>query len=418
MALSFGDISSQSKNVCFQVPDLNIPKFKGIGGSNIEKLKLPDFLNSALAFGKKLENNIKSLNLPKISGRDLKFGLDFGGLPSIDDKIRNLKLPTTFCITLGGGFGFDSIFTQLTGMLDGLPKLEVSLPTLPDIGLASLIPPIFVDIKLPINLNLTQALDAIKNNCINSIMNALRGLDPFERLRRLLEIAAELCAAMEFSKLKAVIDQIQQAQMELIQQALNAITDPIAKLAKLIDMAVDAFQSGAYDLLEEISKLINGVKFDALIKFLEDLDPTVALAALVANIRNLVQLKNFAPIQQLLTAIQIIKNKLQGALEIPAGLLSLPELGLDAIQNEINRLLDIDDFLGIQQIMAQVQRLKDQLILNLRALSPAALLGQIPALLQDALQKLDMSQYSQILQEAGSKLCEDIASLVPTLPEV
>lgn len=249
-------------------------------------------------------------------------------------------------------------------------------------------------------------------------MNALKGLDPLERLKQLLSIASELCAAAQFTQLKAVIDQIQQAQAELIEQAISFITDPIAKLTKLIDMAVDAIQAGAYDIVEQIAAIINGVKFDALIQFLEKLDPTIAIGALIANIRQLAQLRNFGPINQLLSAIQVIKSKLAGALELPNALLSLPEMTLDALQAEIDRLLNIEDFLGIQAVLAEVQRVKDQLINTIRSLSPAELLSSIPALLQDALQKLDMSQYSQLLQEAGSKLCEDIASLVPSLPEV
>jgi hypothetical protein len=421
MALNFGNFQNKSKQVCFQSPSIDFgnPLDKLSSAPNFEDIKIPNFINGALDFGKKLSANLKNFELPKIDGKQFKAGIDFGGSKDLGDKIKALKVPTTICITLGGGLGLDSMFSQVGGILDSLvPKVQFQLPDIPPLDLASIIPPLFVDIRLPINLNLTQALDAIKNNCINSIMNALKGLDPLERLKQLLSIASELCAAAQFTQLKAVIDQIQQAQAELIEQAISFITDPIAKLTKLIDMAVDAIQAGAYDIVEQIAAIINGVKFDALIQFLEKLDPTIAIGALIANIRQMAQLRNFGPINQMLSAIQVIKSKLAGALELPNALLSIPEMTLDALQAEIDRLLNIEDFLGIQAVLAEVQRVKDQLINTIRSLSPAELLSSIPALLQEALQKLDMSQYSQLLQEAGSKLCEDIASLVPSLPDV
>lgn len=420
--MNFGNIGSAAKSVCFKSPDLNLNvknNLNNISFPKLKDLKLPNVINGALGFGKKLSENLQNFKLPSIKGSDFKAGVDFGGWKNLDDKIKGIQMPTTICITLGGSFGLDSMFSQVSGILDSLvPKVQFQLPQVPNLDLASIIPPLFVDVKLPLNLGLTDALEAIKNNCINSILNALRGLDPLERLKQLLSMASELCAAAQFSKLKAVIDEIQQAQAELISQAISAITDPIEKITKLVDMAMDAFRSGAYDLLDQIARIINGVKFDALIQFIEQLDPSVALGALVANIHNLIQLKNFGPINQMLSAIQIIKNKIAGATEIANGILSLPEQTLDFLQAELDRLLNIEDFLGIQQLLAEIQRIKDQVIKTIRDLSPAELLGRIPALLQDALQKLDISQYSQLLQEAGSKLCQDMASLVPSLPEV
>lgn len=419
MGLNFGDLNRKAKSVCTVVPDtdvnigLKIPK---LGDSDIFIPKLPNFLNKALDFGKKISEELKGFELPKIKGSKLFSGLDFG---EFDNRLKEIQIPTTVCLNIGGGLGLNEIFSQLSNALDALrPKVNLGAVEIPQLDLASIIPPLYIDVKLPINLNLTQTLDMIKNSCVNSILNALKGLDPFERLKQLLEMATQLCAAMQFSKLRAVIDQIQQAQMELIQQALNFITDPLAKLAKLIDMAVDALNNGAYDILEQIAGIINGVKFDALIAFLEKLDPTIAIGALIANIRQMVQLRNFGPINQLITAIQVVKARLAAIAQVPQDLLNIPELSLDALQDQINKLLDIEDFLGINALLNQVERLKNQIIDTIRALSPAALLGQLPALLQDALQKLDISQYSRLLQEAGSKLCEDIASLVPSLPDV
>lgn len=420
--MNFGNIGAAAKSVCFKSPDLNLDiknKLGNISAPKLKDLKLPNVINEALGFGKKLSQNLQNFKLPSINGKDFKAGIDFGGWKNLDDKIKGIQMPTTICITLGGSFGLDSMFSQVSGILDSLvPKVQFQLPQVPNLDLASIIPPLFVDVKLPLNLGLTEALDAIKNNCINSILNAMRGLDPLERLKQLLSIASELCAAAQFTKLKAVIDEIQQAQAELISQAISAITNPIEKITKLVDMAIDAFRSGAYDLLDQIARIINGVKFDALIQFIEQLDPSVALGALVANIHNLIQLKNFGPINQLLSAIQIIKNKIAGATDLINGALNLPEQTLDFLQSELDRLLNIEDFLGIQQIIAEIQRVKDQIIKTIRDLSPAELLGRIPAMLQDALQKLDISQYSQLLQEAGSKLCQDMASLVPSLPDV
>lgn len=420
MAINFGSISAAAKNVCFNVPQTNPLKTSFLPPvSPIGKITLPNFLNKAVNFGKKLEQNLANIKLPPIKAKDLNVSVNFGG-GNLAKAIGNLKVPTTFCITLGGGLGIDSIYSQIGGLMNQLssPLINIHIPTVPNLDLASIIPPLFVDIKLPININLTQALDIVKGNCLASILDALKGLDPLERLRQLLNLASELCSAAQFTKLKAVIDQIQQAQAELIHQALATITDPLTKIAKLVDMAVDAFNSGAYDLLEEISRLLNGVKFDALINFLQSIDPATAIAALIANIRQLVQLGNFAPIQQLLSAIQIMKSKLEGITQIPSQLLNAPQLALDAIQAQINNLLDVQDFLGLNKLLTDVQKLEDTIIDNLRQLSPGELLGFLPKLLQDALQRLDVSQYNQLIQEAGSKLCQDIASLIPQLPNV
>lgn len=416
MALNFGSLEKSSKNICFNVPEIKVD-LSGlkniISAPKLSGLKLPNVFSSALNFGTQLKKNLQNIKLPKIKGG--KFGLNFGGFGGIEDKLKNLSVPTTFCLSLGGGLGLDSLFDQLGSLLDALPKplSGIQLPEIPQLDLASIIPPILIDVKLPLNINLSQTLDIIKNNCVNSILDAIKGLDPFERLTRLLEMAAQLCAAADFTKLKAVIEQIQQAKIELIQQALSYITDPIAKIAALIDMAVDAFQNGAYDLVEEIARIINGVKFDALMNFIDKLDPTVAIAALIANIKQLAQLRNFGPINELMSAIQIMKAKLIGIVKLPELALEIPELALDALQAMIDKLLNLDDFLGIQSVLAQIQKLKDAIINNLKLLNPSELLAFIPALLQEALSKLDLSQYNQILQEAGSKLCADMASLIP-----
>lgn len=405
MGLSFGSMNAQ--NVCFKIPDTK-PFFDALKLPNLNvslpKIGMPNF--GQLGFGKLPNIVIPTINIPKLPSFSK---LGFGGIADLRNRIAGLKVPITICINIGGDNGFDSIFNQVGDILNSLiPKLpSVVIPPLIVGKQISIIPKLLINPTLPLDLSLEQALGIVKDNCLANLLNLLQGIDPLERLKKLLELASELCSSMLFSQLRDVIDEIQRAQAEILANALSTITDPVMKLLKLIDMANDAFLAGAYDLLDEITKMISGTQFDALMQFLENLDPKLALDALMLEIKNLVQLQNFGPINQLLSVFQMLKTKLEGVTNIAVGALSLPELGIEALQNEINRLLDVGDILGIQKLMADFYRSKLNAMEALRELDPNAFLAQILPFLNDALKSLEFGLFKSLIKDLADKLCNN-----------
>lgn len=406
MGLNFGNMSA--KNICFNVPDTK-PIFDALKlpdlNIKLPKLGMPSFGN--LNFGAAIPTiEIPTVNIPKLPSFN---NLNFGGLENLKNKIANLKVPTTVCINVGGEYGFDSIFSQLGDILYALtPKIpSTTIPPLIQGGAISIIPKILINPSLPLDMNIEQALALVKENCLASLLQTLRDLDPLERLKKLFEIAADLCSRMLFSQLRDVIEEIQKTQAEILANALSTITDPLEKMAKLVDMATDALNAGAYELLDEISKLLGGTQFQSLLEFLDKLDPTIAIAALTDEIRNLVQLKNFGPINQLLTILQALKMKVKGVSDLTIAGLSLPELAVDELQNEINRLLDVDDILGIQRLLASFMQSKMNLIDDLRKLDPNQFLMQVLPLLNSALKNIELGLFNVIIKDLADKLCNN-----------
>lgn len=410
MTINFGNSDNQAKSICFTVPDttalfsaLKLPNISNISNIKIPKLGVPEF--GKLNFGAgKLNVEVPQINIPKLpnSGK-----LNFGGLENIKNKIDNLKVPITICINVGGDYGFDTVFSQIGDILNSMvPKIPSSeIPPLIQAGSISLIPPMLINPVLPMDLTMEQALSIVKNRCLSSLLDSLRNIDPLERLKKLLEIASDLCSKMLFSQLRDVIEEIQKTQIELLSNALSVITDPLEKLAKLIDMAQDALNSGAYELLEEISKLMGSIKYQSLLEFLDTLDPTLAITALMAEIRNLVNLKNFGPINELLTILQALKAKVQGISNIATTALSLPELSIDQLQNEINRLLETDDILGIQRLLSDFMRFKYATVDELRKLDPNRFLAEMMPLLNSALRNLEFGLFNALTKDLADKLC-------------
>jgi hypothetical protein len=404
MGLSFGNISA--KNVCFNVPDTT-PIFDALKLPDLNikppKLGLPDF--GKLNFGG-IETTIEipTINIPKLPSFN---NLNFGGIDNLKNKIANLKIPTTICINVGGEYGFDSIFTQIGDILYALtPKIpSTTIPPIIQGGNISIIPAMLISPSLPIDLTLEQALEIVKNNCLASLLDTLRNLDPLERLKKLFEIAADLCSKMLFSELRDVIEEIQRTQTEILANALSTITDPLQKMAKLIDMANDALNAGSYEMLQQISNLLGGTQYQSLMEFLDKLDPTIAISALTDEIKNLVQLKNFGAINQLLTILQSLKSKVKGISDLSINGLSLPELAVDELQTEINKLLDSDDILGIQKLLADFMRTKYNLIDELKKLDPNVFLMQALPLLNSALKNLELGLFNVLIKDLADKLC-------------
>lgn len=404
MGLSFGNISA--KNVCFNVPDTQ-PLFDTLKLPDLNikmpKLGLPDF--GKLNFGGINANiEIPTINIPKLPD----FGkLSFGGLENLKNKISDLKIPTTICINVGGEFGFESIFSQVGDILNALtPKIpSTEIPPLIQGGKFSIIPSLLINPSLPIDITIEQALEIVKSNCLASLLEALRNFDPLERLKKLFEMAADLCSKMLFNQLKDVIEEIQRTQAEILSNALSTITDPLLKMAKLIDMANDALNAGSYEILQQIADILGGTQYQSLMEFLNNLDPTIAISALTDEIRNLVTLKNFGPINQLLSILNSLKLKVKGISDLAINGLSLPELAVDQLQNEINRLLDIDDILGIQKLLADFMRTKYNLIDELKKLDPNQFLMQALPLLNSALKNLELGLFNSLIKNLADKLC-------------
>lgn len=403
MSLDFGNMGNQAKSICFNVPNIKpiLDKFKLPDLSNITlpKLGLPDF--GKLNFGGgKLNVSIPTINLPSFNG------LNFGGFNNFLEKLKGIKVPTTICINVGGDFGLESIFSQLGSAIDSLiPKPSFNLPPLIQGGQISIIPPILIHPTIPMDMSLSQALELVKANCLDSLLNKLRELDPLERLKQLMELAAELCSSMLFNQLKSVIEEIQKAQMEILSEALNYITDPIAKMLKLIDMATDAINSGSLELLQSIASLIGSSQYQGLLDFLDQLDPTIAITAVLDEIKNLLNLKNFGPIASLLAILQALKSKVEGLSNLALNALSLPELTLDQLQLELLRLLEQGDFLGMQSLLSDFMRFKSQLVDELRQLDPSVFLSKMLPMLNDALKNLEFGLFNMLIKDLADKLC-------------
>lgn len=396
MSLDFGNTSNNTKAMCFNVPNLKLPRFK-IPNLNLKlpKIGLPSF--GKLNFGK----GTLHVTLPKIRGINISPPkLNFGDLLG---KLKGLKLPQTICINVSNDMGLEDLINQISNILDSLIP-RVTIPPLFQGGGISIIPPILINPTVPLGLSLAEALALVKDNCLESILNKLRQLDPLERLKKLFELAAELCAAMS-NQIIAVIEEIQKAQAELIAQALSFITDPVEKLLKLLDMAADAITAGAYDLLQTISNLIGSTQYQGLLDFLDNLDPTVAIEALINEIMALIAAGNLAPVSALLSILQSLKAKTQGISDIASNLFNMPNLLLEDLINQLMQMMQQEDYLGAQRLLSDFMRMKKELIDSLRNLDPSNYLAQMIPMLNDALKNLNFALFNMLIKDLADKLC-------------
>ncbi len=426
--LNFGKIRQETKHICFDVPDTTVPDVT-IPSVNIEKLKgpqLPDISSGILSFGKKVISEINNLEsqLEKLRlGFPVKNKLSFG-LPSLNDftsKLQSLKVPTTICITVGGSnVGLDAVFDQVNTAIDSLTKPKITLPipdfsNLPFIPISNIVPALNILPIVPIEKSADQILSEIKDRCAQLLLNELDNLDPLVRLEQLIQKFQELCGLLRFSQLQSVIEQIQRAKADLVRKVIDGITDPAAKIAKLYDMAVDAVNSGAQDIVNEISNLIDRIKFDSLIDQILQMNPRDAIASLSDEIKRQAQLKNFSAIRQLLTAINIVKNQL---VDLTNTVFDVPVTAVDSIQDKINELVDLQNYEGIEKLLTAYDTVQDAVLRQLSELDPEHLLQEGRNLLNAALQKMDIGLYNRILSEMAAKICNSGADLLPNLPNV
>lgn len=429
--LNFGKINN-TKKICFEAPpsppSINVPKV------NIPKLNLPeppDIADGVLDFGKKvkdaisdLNDEIKKLKPPGIPVPGLNFGLP--DLSSLDTQIKGLKIPKTICLTAGGEFGVDAVLQQLTDGIKNanLPRVPLLIPPIPDLSglpflpLSKLLPALQAGPIIQVDKSASQVISELQDRCARMLLDELDDLDPSLRLLELIRRLQELCGLMRFSQMQDIISKIQQAKADLVRQIIDRITDPAEKLAKLYDMAVDAVNTGAQDILNEIARLVDTISFDNLINQLLQMNPRDALAALNAEIKRQTQLRNFGVIRQLLNAVNIVKNQLAEVKNVADAILDAPENILDALQQKIDELVDLENYEEIEKFLALYDAAQDELIRRLREMDLADALRNGTALLNDALKKLDLGRYNRILDELASILCPQGLDILPNLPNV
>lgn len=268
---------------------------------------------------------------------------------------------------------------------------------------------------------LESILNQISSRCLERILDELDNVDPTLRLQQLLDLVENLCSSQNFTSLQNVINKIQQTKRDLIYQAMETITDPLERIAKLHDMLVDAINTGAEDLVSEIVGIINNEKFNALLEGLDQLDPRNAIEILNNEIRRFTDLRQFEIVNDLLSALQIIQDQFR---EFELNVSSLfdqidnfldePENFLNNLQQQINDALDLNNLELVQDLINTYDSYRDQLNKLLAELDPNKLIQ----LANEALSKLDLGRYNRILQELSNKLCNDDLNILPNIPNI
>jgi hypothetical protein len=416
--LNFGTIKNKTEKICFNLPapdvgNIDIPK---ITVPTLDGIKAPDLKSGALSFLKDVEeaveevvDNIKdAVKVPKIG--QLQFGVP--DLDGLNKALKNIKVPTTICINAGGNFDVNAIFSQLSDAVTELNKIPIPLP-IPEISglspISDVLPSLRLDSIIGSSRSTQDILNELKDRCARFTLDALDALDPTLRLEELLQKFQELCGLFKFQQLQDVINKIQQAKYDLVVQSINTITDPVDKISKLLDLGVQAANAGANDILQIVSNLITTVQFDSLVNKILQMNPRAALAALNAEIRRQTQLQNFAGIRQLLNAIQIIKSQEQQVRNVVDAIFNSPE----ELQRLIDQAVNLENYDAVERLLQAYDRQQDLVIQTLRELDPVTLLNRGTALLNDAIQRLDLGLYNRILDEMASKICTDGSSLLP-----
>ena len=401
--LNFGIIKSQTKQICFNVPvpSVTLPNLN----LKIPNVKIPEVgANIGLNFG---ATPAISVAVPSVSVStpSLNFGADLNGL------IGSLKLPTVICVTVGGKFDLSSILQQITDSINQLNKVNVGLklPSLslktPSISLSAAIPSLTV--KLDVNLGADDILKQIEALCASLAISALSSLDPLLALEALLAQFTSLCGEFNFDLLNQVISQIQAAKFQLLSNIIAAITDPFAKVAKLLELATQAIEAGSQDILNMIGSLVNTTLFDSLINELSSLNPADALNAVNAEIASQISLGNFGAIGTLLNAAQYLNSLGQSVANIANATFS----SLEDLQNQLNQALSIGDYAQIGKLLQAYDSLQEDAITALSSVEPSNLIAQALPLLNSALQSLDLNKYSRILNQIAGQIC---TSSIPT----
>lgn len=317
--------------------------------------------------------------------------------------------------------GASSIASNLQTFREGLPLSDV-LPS------NRLRPPINV------TKSATDIVNDLQDRCTQFALDALDQIDPLQRLEQLLNLAQDLCSQMNFTTLRRVIDKIDQAKRDIISETISEITDPLEKAAKLNDMLVDAINSGAQDAITNLDNAIAGLGYEQLYGYINALDPQEAIGRLQAEIAKRTQLGDIAGVQDMLnavraleasvtegidTAISSVTSELNGLVPSVGELFDLPANVVNAAQDKINEALDLGNYEEIQNVIAAVDSVQNQLLGTLQDLDPATLLAKGTTLLNEALAEADLGRYQRILDQMASSLCsQDQLGNLPSLPNV
>lgn len=343
-------------------------------------------------------------------------GLNFGNTTQgFNSKLNNLKSPTTICVSVGGPINtLEAVINQVGEAVDKIAaSLVVTVPTevnIPTVSIAAMAIPM-----LPkIDLSAEQVLQQISSECAAILLNKLDDLDPLLRLQALINKLQELCGSLAVDQMRAVIDKIEQTKVQLLYNMIDKITDPAAKIAKLVDLANDAISSGTYSFLQNISSLMNTLVYNNLMQIIQTLDPQTAITNLTALLQQQVQLKNFAQVRQILGIMNMVKNGFNQAVNIGSLALDLPELTIDQLQLQIDNLLNLNNFDEINKLISAFETAEDLAIQAIKNMDPAAALARGQQMMQDALQKMDIAKYSRILTELSANLCNQAANLIPS----
>jgi hypothetical protein len=207
--------------------------------------------------------------------------------------------------------------------------------------------------------------------------------------------------------------------------ALSKLTDPLSRLAKLHDFLIDAINTGAQDLVNELMGLIKFEQFSQLLSALDKLDPRRAIAFLNAEIARLTALQNFPAIMQLLDAMDYIRNKFakftaftNNVYDWINRLIDEPERLFLEMQRKIREALDLENYQEIRNLISAYDSIRNAIEGLAGLLDPRQLLARALTLLNEAIRKMDLGRYNRIIDELASKLCGQDLGILPELPNV
>lgn len=334
---------------------------------------------------------------------------------------------------IGGDVGaaISDVAGGVTQISSNIEKFREGLP------LSEVIPS--NQLRPPINVRKTASdiTNDLQSRCTDFVLSALDQLNPLDRLEKLLDLVKDLCNQLNFSDMRKVLDKIDQTQQDIVNETVEAITDPLEKAAKLNDMLVDAVNSGAQDTINAIDNALEQLKYDQLYDYINQLDPDEAIARLQAEIKKRTQLGDIKGVRDMLSAISSVESTLQEGIQtaldtiqdefgglIPSvgELFDLPSNVINTAQDKIDDALNIGNYEEISNVISAVESVETQLLGTLQDLDPQTLLKKGTALLNEALEKADLGRYNRILDEMAQKLCTqsqlDSLPSIPNIPNI
>lgn len=357
-----------------------------------------------------------------------------GGDPS---QLTKLITESIQGISVGGQIGgavggaLDSFAGGVNAITSNLERYKEGLPLNDVIPSNKLRPPINV------KKSATDIVGDLQSRCTDFVLAALDQLDPLERLEQLLDLVNDLCNQANFTDLRKVLDKVDQTQREIVSAAVETITDPLEKVAKLNDMLVDAINSGAQEAIKYVDQAIESLNYQQLYSYINALDPEEAIGRLQAEIKKRTQIGDFKGVQDMLNAVSVVEARVQQGIEtvlnpldeiqqtlrdvlpsIPE-LFDLPETVINEAQKKIDDALTLGNYQEIQNVVTAVDGVQNEVLSTLQELDPATLLQKGTTLLNEALEDADIGRYNRILDEMAKTLCtQDQLGVLPSLPNI